>query len=112
MDGLEGPLETTKVGAAMLANFSLDCLPNRSLLLPHDWHLGREEGEELLEIAQNPLKKPSKDAGGAGNYPSPSPWNFSPAACRRALEGGEEGLDKRVMGKQEAGSHSSLLSGI
>ena len=95
MDGLEGPLGTTKMGAATLANLSLHSLPTRSLLLPHDLHLGRgRRGKKLLGIAQNPLKTTSKDLGGAGQYPSPFPWISSPAACRRALEGGEEGLDE------------------
>lgn len=99
MDGLQGPLGTTKMGAATLANLSLHSLPTRSPLLSHDLHLGRgKRGKELLGIAQ---KTTSKDVRGAGWHPSPLPWVSILAAHRRAPEEGEESLDKRVMGNQE-----------
>lgn len=37
--------------------------------------------------------------GELDNIPSAFPWTSSPAACRRALEEGDVGLDKRM--KQE-----------
>lgn len=102
MGGLEGPLGTTEVGAVTLANLSLHSLPTRSLLLSHDLHLGRERKDRsYLELPRILWKQPQRILGELDSIPDLFLGLLAPQLAEEPLRGGGNGLDKRMVGKQE-----------